>query len=368
MTVRRFDPQQTHETRQWKHEQALTTCRVDPTGSFVFAGAEDYGIHRWDLNTGEKVTLRGHESWVRSLDFSPDGSWLYSAGWDGQLRWWNALDSRPRSLRMVRAHVGFNRWVHADPAGEHLATCGNDKRIRVWKAKDGALTAEFKGHQRHPYAVLFHPRQKRLVSEDLMGDVRVWDLADGQLKGQVNASIMTGYDNKFAADMGGARDMRFSAEGATLACAGITNVVNAFAGVQDPIIVLIDWETRRITHHLRPAPKTTGIAWGVRFHRSGVIVGAVARQNGKGELIFWRPRRHRPPAETASQRWAPLEEQPLHIAALPSPARAMDFIPPNGTEPNADPTRVAVAHADGTLRVYRMAARPRPPVESPRAT
>ena len=102
-----------------------------------------------------------------------------------------------------------------------------------------------------------------LVSADLMGMVCVWDPRKSRRIDTIN-TIMTGYDNKFAADMGGARDMCFNDDGSLLACAGITNVVNSFAGQQDPIIVLIAWATKSITHHLQAKEKATGIMWGVR--------------------------------------------------------------------------------------------------------
>ena len=100
--------------------------------------------------------------------------------------------------------------------------------------------------------------------------------------------MMTGYDKKFAADMGGARDMQFNAGGSLWASAGITNVVNSFAGIQDPIIVVFDWKTGKATQQLRAAEKFKGVAWGVRFHPQGFTIGAGADKSGKGELWFYK--------------------------------------------------------------------------------
>ena len=35
---------QTHVVTAFKHDIPLTTCRIDPTGRFVFAGAEDFHV------------------------------------------------------------------------------------------------------------------------------------------------------------------------------------------------------------------------------------------------------------------------------------------------------------------------------------
>jgi WD40 repeat protein len=354
-----IDPTKTHQVAEFKHDKSLTTCRLDPTGQFVFAGAEDNNIYRWELESGEKVVLSGHESWVRSMDFSPDGQRLYTAGWDGQVRWWVANALNPESFRVLQAHRGFARWVQTSPCGKMLATCGNDRFVRVWDVDSGEQIIEMAGHNRHPYAVVFHPSDGMLVSEDLMGEVFVWDPHKSRRIATIDASIMTGYDNKFAADMGGARDMAFSADGATLACAGITNVVNSFAGQQDPIIVLVDWATKKITHHLQGKDKATGVMWGVRFHPDGFIVGAVGKQNGRGELLFWRTddaESAEKPADAAgevakaSTDGKPSELKSFHALQLDKCARGIDFTP--------DAQRIAVAHNDGLVRIYEMAEKP----------
>ena len=344
-----IDPTKTHETGEFQHDRPLTTCRIDPQGRFVFAGAEDLNVYRWDLQSGQKTTLQGHESWVRSLDFSPDGKWCYTAGWDGQLRWWETASKQPRAMRTIQAHQGFARWVQSSPCGKLLVTCGNDKFVRVWDANNGEKLAEMLGHQRHPYAVVFHPTDGQLVSQDLMGNMHVWDLRATAQVATVDASVMTGYDNKFAADMGGARDMRFDFDGSTLASAGITNVVNSFAGVQDPIVVLVDWTTKQITHHLQPPESTTGIAWGVRFHPRGFLVGAIAQQNGRGLIVFWRvSERDGDTEKQGTSEDGPRNIEPFHKLALKKCARGVDLTP--------DARRLAVAQSDGYLRLYEMAA------------
>ncbi len=55
----------------------------------------------WDLASFTPVTdLRGHESYVMTLTFSPDGTQLASGSGDGTVRIW---DSVPQRIR--RAHV-----------------------------------------------------------------------------------------------------------------------------------------------------------------------------------------------------------------------------------------------------------------------
>ncbi|MCP3696141.1 MAG: WD40 repeat domain-containing protein [Planctomycetaceae bacterium] len=359
-----IDPTKTHKVVEYKHERPLTTCQIDPQGRYVFAGAEDLNVCRWDLKSGKKTVLPGHRSWVRSIRFSPDGEWCFTAAWDGQIGWWKTAEETPQSVRMIEAHHGSTRWVDVSPCGQFLATCGNDKLVRVWNVADGKQVGEFSGHQTHPYAVNFHPHEKQLVSQDLMGNIKIWDLVGGKEVCTIEAPIMTGYDTKFAADMGGARDMQFTPDGKILASAGITRVVNSFAGQQDPLILLIDWQTRQIIRQLRTG-SFQGIAWGVRFHPDGFVIGAGAHQGGRGELWFWHMPDQEPPKEEQvakeekdDKKPAPkpadskkgenpeLDRQPFHVTKLDKGARSVDISP--------DLSQLAVAHTDGFARIYQM--------------
>lgn len=325
-----IDPVKTHKVAELKHTVPLTSCRVDPTGRFIVAGAEDLDIHVWDYESKTKRTLQGHTSWVRSFDFSADGNTLYSACWGGEIKAWNLLDTEPKSKLNIQAHQGSARWVRVSPDQTKLATCGNDLLVKLWDLESGKLLQSFAGHERHVYAVDFHPDGKHLVSQDLMGVIHVWDLKSGKKSRSIDASVMTGYDKKFAADMGGARDLQFSPDGSELATAGITNVVNSFAGVQDPIIMLFDWKTGQEKAKLKPDKTFQGIAWGVRYHPDGFLIGAGADRSGKGELWFRKPG----------------ENEFYHTMKLPAAARGLDLL--------TDSRHLIVAHSHGAVHIYRM--------------
>ena len=208
---------------------------------------------------------------------------------------------------------------------------------------------------------MIHPDGERLVSEDLMGEIFVWNAKTGQRTRELK-SVMTGFDNKFQADMGGARDMAFNADGSLLGCAGITNVVNSFAGQQDPIICVVDWATKEISSHLRTKSNSAGVVWGVRFHPEGFVVGAIGNQNGKGTIEFWSLAEEEAsesvtPKEEASgcdedaasepvKEKKPREIKPFHVVEVSKPVRGIDF--------TSDGRRFVIACSDGSLRVYEM--------------
>ena len=327
-----INPKKTHVVRTFTIDDVpLTTCRIDPGGTYVVAAAENFHIYRWPLAGPQsaRTVLPGHNSWVRSFDFSPDGQWLYSGGYDDRIGIWPLTDPTPSPQRMLVAHDGWVRWVRTSPDGRLLASCGNDNLLKIWDTSNWDLVRVFKGHQRYPYAVVFHPDGKRLASFDLMGVIKEWELSSGKVTRQWEAKFMWGFDKKFRADMGGARDMRFSPDGKYLAVAGLTEVTNAFAGTHKPMVLLMDWEKGEFRKKLRIDSR--GMAWGIRFHPDGFLVGSGAPS---GALWFWKPD----------------EEKPFHTFKLTGGGRAIDLSP--------DGRQAAVAQIDRKLQIVQFTSKP----------
>jgi WD40 repeat protein len=324
------DPAKAHVADDLAHGSPLIACRFDPTGRFVFAGAQDSLIVRWELETKKKTDMPGHESWPRALGFSPDGATLVSGDYAGRLLWWNAAEEAPAPQRTIEAHAGWVRGVAVSPDGQLVASCGNDLLVKLWRADDGSPVRTLAGHESHVYNVAFHPSGGRLVSCDLKGEVIDWEVETGKEVRRLKAAPLHKYDTTFKADIGGARGLAFSRDGALLAASGITNVSNAFAGIGDPLVLVWDWESGAEPKAKKSKANLRGAAWNVALHPQGFIV-ALSGGGGGGHLLFWKPE----------------EEQEFHSFKLPNTARDMDL--------HVDGLRVATAHADGHLRIVKLA-------------
>lgn len=354
-----FDPTAARVERELKHARPLVGCRFDPGGRFLFVSAEDDSIQRFDLLTGAKVAFAGHESWVRGMAcVSPTppapvdfGVWakrqlaaqalgglapslpapkahpftLVSADYRGKLIWWQADADAPKPLKVVQAHEGYTRALAVSPDASTVASCGNDHTIKLWRAADGSPIRTLEGHESHVYNVAFHPNGSRLVSCDLKGAVKDWNPKTGKCERDLDAKVLHKYDPSFMADIGGARGMAFNADGAALALCGITNVSNAFAGVGNPAVVLIDWKGGK-SKLLKTKVAFQGTAWGVAFHPSGAVICAGGA--GQGRVWFFKGD----------------EMENVHTLTVPSNCRDLALSP--GGE------RFAVAGASGTAYVY----------------
>lgn len=333
------DPTATRLAQTFTHDRAVLACRFDTAGDYVFAGAEDNCFHRWNLFTSAAVHPKFHRSWIGALALvPPTGSQIVAGGHEGKLTWWNGLEAEPKALRTIDAHKGYIRGVAVSPDGQFVATAGNDNAVRVWSMADGSLVKELTGHTRHVYNLAFHPSGKHLVSGDLLGTIKQWEVGTWNHVRDLDAKVLWKYDEGFKADVGGVRTFAFSPDGKHMAAGGITEVSNAFAGIGVPCVVLFDWESGKQLKVMKPKDAFQGSIYGLRFSPAGdFIVGAGG--GGAGALWFWKLD----------------DDKSFQAIGLPSVAYDLDLHP--------DGLRLAVALYDKTVRVYDMS----PKFEAPPA-
>src|SRR5436189_4294632 len=69
----------------------ITAVRVHREGIWLATAGDDHHVRVWSLADGKLVhKLQGHHDWVRTVDYSPDGKILASAGNDRQIIFWDA--------------------------------------------------------------------------------------------------------------------------------------------------------------------------------------------------------------------------------------------------------------------------------------
>lgn len=315
------------------HNRPFQSCRIDPTGDFVFGGCQDNSIQRWDLVLGTKTVMSGHKSWVADFDFQPGSNLLVSAAYEGKVQWWNDALTAPSSARIVAAHKGQVRSLAFSRDGQYVATAGNDKLVRIWRATDGALVKELAGHTSHVYNLAFHPNGKHLVTGELLGILKQWDIETWQLVRDYDAKALHKYDEGFRADCGGIRGMDFSPNGRYLAVGGIGEVTNAFAGVGKPTVLIFDWVTGQKIHLLNPKAGFQGSIWALQFHPSGSFLVGMGG-GGSGGMWFWD-------VESGTA---------LLDVGLPTVPYDLSFHP--------DGLRLAMACFDNTIKIYDFGPKP----------
>jgi WD40 repeat protein len=330
-TAAAADPAKTRLAKDLAHDRPLVCCRFAPAGPLVFAGSEDESILRWDVETGAKAQLKGHESWVFALDLTPDGRTLVSGGGDGRLIWWPADGDAP--LRKLDAHRGWVNAVAMSPDGARVASAGNDRIVRIWSAADGALEAELPGHERPVYAVRFDATGKALITADLFGRIVFWDVETREEARRLDGAKLYKYEAGQGVDYGGVRDFALSPDGTKLAASGLIEASNPLGAVSNPAVLVFEIAEGKEPRLQRPKEDVKGVGWGVRWHPDGFVV-MVSGGTGGGWLWFLRPD----------------AENEFHKVNLTNTGRALDLHP--------DGVRLATAHHDGHLRIWSMTEAP----------
>lgn len=167
-----------HEARVWH------AC-WSHNGSKIASCGEDKVIRIWAMNTSQQfqciATLEeGQSRTIRSCEWSPDGTMIASASFDGSVVVWQALDRDCTTWDKASALEGHDSEVKAvswSSDGNFLATCGRDKKVWIWErllSGDFECVAMLDGHTQDVKFVTWHPTMNVLFSSSYDDTIKIW--------------------------------------------------------------------------------------------------------------------------------------------------------------------------------------------------
>ena len=186
------------------HDDWVGSIAFSPDGKRIVSGSVDRTIKTWDAATGvELMTLRGHKEDVKSVAFSPDGQRIVSSSRDKTIKIWDAATGA--ELITLRGHGQSINLVAFSPDGKCIVSASADNTIKVWDAANGAEIMTLRGHIFAVKSAAFSPDGKRIASASGDKTVKIWDAATG-------AELMTLRGHKF-----GVGSIAFSPNGKRIA-------------------------------------------------------------------------------------------------------------------------------------------------------
>ncbi len=160
------------------HESWIGRIAWSPDGRILASPSKDKTIKLWDAATGKLIrTLKGHTNGVYSVTWSSDGEILASGAMD-KIRLWNA-----KTGQLIRTLEGHTDTVSIawSPNGEMLASGPIDYTIRLWNTETGKLIHSIERHTGMVYSVAWSPDGEMLASGSNDKTIKLWNAKTGKL-------------------------------------------------------------------------------------------------------------------------------------------------------------------------------------------
>jgi WD40 repeat protein/serine/threonine protein kinase/DNA-binding XRE family transcriptional regulator len=293
-TTHLWDAMAGKEIRTFKNKTSVYSVAFSPDGRKVLISSQDKTVRVWDRQTGEELYRLPQIDDVWSLAFSPDGNSVLLGGLAGAVRLWNVP---PRmELPIFNRKAGPAIGLAFSPDGVHLATSGVGVAggLQLWETQTGELERVFTEDEFGQWGVRFSPDGRYLISGNLSGVARLWDVATGEeLRRFVHSPSMQIYDLAFSPD--GKHILIAGPDpGRAIATAQVWDVATGevllrlgFPVQDDPIFRVAfspDGQTMLTAHGIPPAVKlweaeTGEQIWQITSH-TGWVTGAAFSPDG----------------------------------------------------------------------------------------
>jgi hypothetical protein len=201
------------------HDAFVRSAAFSPNGKRIVTASDDKTARIWGAARRKPISelLKGHHRAVRSAGFSPDGKRIVTASWDRTARIWDAASGKAIG-EPLKGHDGAVYSAAFSPDGKRIVTASDDKTARIWEAASGKAIGELlMGHEEAVTSAAFSPDGKRIVTASLDNTARIWDVASGRMVGELvghNDSVMSGVQPRREAHRHGF----FGQDGADLDC------------------------------------------------------------------------------------------------------------------------------------------------------
>jgi TPR repeat protein len=172
------------------HDSFVFSAAYSPDGAHIVTSSLDKTARIWDARSGAQLAvLSGHDGSVMSSAYSPDGARIVTASADKAARIWDS--GTGAQLAVLSGHDSFVLSAAYSPDGACIVTSSLDKTARIWDARTGAQLAVLLGHDGEVESAAYSPNGARIVTSSRDKSARIWDARTA-----VQLAVLSGHDGE----------------------------------------------------------------------------------------------------------------------------------------------------------------------------
>lgn len=163
----------------YSDSEVFGVLAISPSADWLACGGQNAGIKMIPLNgNGSEYDLRGHSGEIKSLIFSYDGKYLYSAALDGKVLKWDLS-----AKTSVDLSTGLTSITSIDLStdNKYLAGIGADGKALIWNPEAVSDNLSITKEGKTIKALKFKPAEEKIAVGYDDGTVELWDIPSRQI-------------------------------------------------------------------------------------------------------------------------------------------------------------------------------------------
>jgi WD40 repeat protein len=186
--------------------EIVDVMAVSPKADWLACGDGSNSVKMISLNgSGANYELKGHSGKIKSLVFSYDGGFLYSAAVDGKVLKWNLASGNSVEIETDRTVI-TSLDVSSD--NKYIAGITDQGSGVVWNSGNSEGKLRIEAADKRIRCIRFKPDEARIAVGYDNGIIEIWDVSEGKKI------------SEFQAHSGEIKEIRFNRSDAQMATSG----------------------------------------------------------------------------------------------------------------------------------------------------